>query len=440
MTATPTAAIGTATSLRAPLLAGAVIGLAFFAGLGGWAATAPLAGAAVAPGIVGPDGSRKTVQHLEGGIVRALLVQDGSRVAAGAPLVRLDDTQARAEYRTLLKQARALGAAEARLVASRTGAAAISFDRELLAAAEQDSELRALLASEREQLASTRAALADRRAVLVERIARSAAEIRGRRAEIEGLERQRALLAEEAGTVEELVRKNLERRARWLGLARNIAAAEAAAETSRAAIQAEERAIAEAEAQLRSLDSTAAEEAARERATVRGSLASLGERLAAARDRLERTLVTAPVGGTVVELRFRTPGGVVRPGEPIMDLVPLDDELLIEARVAPVDIDEVHPGQPAQVHLLAYRSRALPRLDGVVRTVSADRLVDPATHQPYYAVRVALDAPKLHAAAPEVSLAPGMPAEVLIMTGERTFLDYLLQPAQDALRRGLRES
>jgi HlyD family secretion protein/epimerase transport system membrane fusion protein len=147
--------------------------------------------------------------------------------------------------------------------------------------------------------------------------------------------------------------------------------------------------------------------------------------------------VTAPVAGTVVALRIKTPGGVVGPGEPILDLVPATAELLLEARVAPVDIDEVHPGLRAQIHLLAYRARSMPRLEGLVREVSADRLEDPATRQPYYLARVAVARAALPAG---VSLSAGMPADVLIVTGERTLLDYLVRPLTETLRRGLRES
>jgi HlyD family secretion protein len=148
-------------------------------------------------------------------------------------------------------------------------------------------------------------------------------------------------------------------------------------------------------------------------------------------------VVTAPVDGTVVDLKIKTSGGVVGPGEPLMDIVPAAAELLLEARVAPVDIDEVHPGLEAQVHLLAYKSRDLPRVRGSVREVSADRLEDPATRQPYYLARVAVDRGSLPAG---VVLSAGMPADVMIVTGERTLLDYLTRPITDALRRGLRES
>jgi HlyD family secretion protein/epimerase transport system membrane fusion protein len=426
------------TSLRTPLLAGAGIAVAFFAGFGGWAATAPLAGAAVAPAIVAPAGSRKTVQHLEGGIVRRVLVQDGSIVAAGQPLVALDDIQAGAEHAALLAEQRALLAMEARLAAEQAGeAAAVRFPAELRQAAAADADLARVLAGEADQLARRRTALTDQQAVLAERIAQAEAEIAGLAAEVDSARRQLALIGEEVQGVVDLLRKGLERKPRLLALQRAQAQIEGTIAANQAEIASTRQKIAEVRQQMLSLASAQAETVAREMAETRRSLAGLAEKLRAAADRLARTTVTAPVAGTVVDLQARTPGGVVTPGERLMDIVPATAELLLEARVAPVDIDEVHPGLSAQVHLLAYRSRALPRIEGVVREVSADRLEDPHTRQPYYLARVAVARSALPAG---VALAPGMPAEVLIVTGARTLLGYLLEPLAGTLRRGLRES
>jgi HlyD family secretion protein/epimerase transport system membrane fusion protein len=425
------------TSLRSPLLAGTAVALAFFAGLGGWAATAPLAGAAVAPAVVAPDGSRKTVQHLEGGIVRGILVQDGSRVAAGQPLVEFDDTHARAEHAALLAGWHALKAAEARLLAEQAGRERPSFPAELVAAAPKDPALARLLTSEAERLAARRAALDDQKAVLAERIAQAEAEIDGHAAEIASGRRQLGLIEEEARVVAGLLAKGLERRPRLLTLERTRAQIEGTIAAGQAAVARARQVIAEARQQMRSLESEQAEKVAAELAEVRRDLASRAEKLRATADRLARTVVAAPVAGTVVGLKVKTPGGVVNPGEPLLDLVPANADLLLEARVAPVDIDEVHAGLKAQVHLLAYRSRNLPRIEGMVREVSADRLEDPHTREPYYLARVAVARAALPAG---IALAPGMPADVMIVTGERTLLDYLTRPIADALRRGLRES
>ncbi len=425
------------TSLRWPLLAGAAIALAFFAGLGSWAAVAPLAGAAIAPAIVAPAGSRKIVQHLEGGIVRRILVKDGSTVAAGAALIELDGTPARAEHAALLAQWWALKAIETRLLVEQSGAPAVRFPPELTAAAAEDGTLARLLASEADRLIRRRAYLADQKGVLGERIAQAGAEIQGLEAQIASGHRRLELNGEETAVVERLLAQGNERRPRLLALEREQAEIEGTIGANRAAIARARMVIAETRQQISSLDSEQAEQVARELTETRTSLAELEKQLRATADRLARTLITAPVAGTVVALKVKTPGGVISPGEPLLDLVPAEDGLVLEARIAPVDIDEVYPGLEAQVHLLAYQSRNLPRVQGTVEEVSADRLEDPDSHQPYYLARVAIAPSGLPAG---LQLAPGMPAEVMIVTGERTLIDYLLRPLTDTIRRGLRES
>lgn len=425
------------TSLRPPILAGLSVAALFFAGFGGWAATAPLAGAAIAPAVVAPEGSRKTVQHLEGGIVREILVQDGSQVAAGQPLIRLDDTRAEAEHAALLTEWRALVAAEARLLAEQGEAATVTFPAELVALADGDEVVARTLASETDRLLSRRLALSDQQAVLAERVAQAESEIKGLEAEIASARRQLGLIAEEIATVKDLLERGLERKPRLLALERLRAQIDGTIGSNRAAIARAGQVIAEARQQMRSLRSELAERVAGELAETRRSVTTLAEKLRATADRLARTAVTAPVAGTVVDLRIKTAGGVINPGETLMNIVPADADLLLEARIAPVNIDEVHPGQPAQVHLLAYKSRNLPRIDGSLREISADRLEDPHTREPYYLARIVVERRNLPQG---IALAAGMPADVMIVTGERTLLNYLMSPITDALRRGLRES
>ena len=433
----PNADIRPRTSLRPPLLAGTAVALAFFAGFGGWAATAPLAGAAVAPALVAPEGSRKTVQHLEGGIVRRILVHDGSLVAAGQPLVELDDTRARAEHAALLAEWRAATASEARLLAEQADRTEPAFPAELLDAAREDPALARMLAGEVDRLSTRRASLRDQQAILADRVAQAEAEIVGLEAEIASAHTQLGLIGEEIEIVQRLLAKGLERKPRLLALLRSKTQIEGAIAANRAAIARAGQVIAEARQQSLSLESSQADDIAAELAETRKGLAGLAERIRATADQLARIVVTAPVEGTVVDVRIKTIGGVIEPGAPLLDLVPAGGELLLEARVAPVDIDEVHPGLRAQVHLLAYNSRNLRRIEGEVRGVSADRLEDPATRQPYYLAKVAVDRAALPAG---ITMTAGMPADVMIVTGERTLLQYLLRPITDTLRRGLRES
>jgi HlyD family secretion protein len=428
----------TTASLKGPtIVAGGVI-LLFFGGFGSFAALAPLAGAAIAPGVVSPDGNRKTVQHLEGGIVSEILVQDGSRVERGTPLLRLDATAVRAEHAQLTAEIHALLATQARLLAEQRGTATIEFP-ELLLATAGEPRVAQLLADEQERFATRHAALVDRKAILRQRIAQLHEEIGGLDAQIESQGVQLELIEEETEGVRELLEKGLERRPRLLALERAKAQIDGQRAANGAGIARARQAIAEDELQMVALDSERADEVAAELAGTRRELTQFGERLRTSEDRLARCVIVAPAAGTVVELRVHTPGGVIEPGDPLLDLVP-DDELLIDARVAPTDIDAVHSDQNAQIHLLAYSSRSTPKIAGRVRQVSADALQDPRTGVAYYAVRVMVDRAELARLAPEVALAPGMPAEVSIETGERTLLQVLLNPLRTVLRRGLRES
>ena len=188
-----------------------------------------------------------------------------------------------------------------------------------------------------------------------------------------------------------------------------------------------------------SLKAERADKVAEQLDKVRVELAGVTERLQASGDVLARTAVTAPISGTVTDLRFKTLEGVIRPGDPILDIVPSDEALLIDAHVAPIDVDSVTAGLPAQVRLSAFAGRGLSRIGGVVRSVSADRLTDAATSQPYYLVRVEIDRGELERLSGVIELVPGMPAEVLIVRKERTMVEYLLEPFHDAFRRSFRE-
>src|SRR4051794_6652062 len=276
-------------SLRLPLLAGSAVAIGFFGGLCGWAATAPLAGAALAPAVVAPDGSRKIIQHLEGGIVRRIRVQDGSIVVAGQELIELDDTAARSEHTALLAQWQALTAAETRLLDEQSGTIAVTFPSELAAAAGKDPALARVLASETDRLLSRRAALADQQAVLAERIAQGEAEIQGLGDEIASGKRQLALIAEEVEGVQTLLDKGLERKPRLLALERAQAQIEGSVASSRAGIARARQVIAETRQQMRGLESAQAESIAKELADTRKNLGPIEDRLRATADRLART-------------------------------------------------------------------------------------------------------------------------------------------------------
>ena len=429
-----------AARLRGPLLAALVILLLFFGGFGAWAALVPLSGAAVAPAVVAPEGYRRTVQHLEGGIVSEIRVRDGSTVQAGEVLVVLDGGQSRESFAAARARLLATLAREARLSAEQAGTAEPEFPPELLAFAAEDPATERLLAAERGSLTARRQALADRVAVLDSRIAQAQADLATQEGGLVSIDRQLALIDEEIVTVDDLLRKGLDRKPRLLALQRGRADLDGQRVAMLGSAARTRELIVATRAELASLTSSYNEEVATGLTEARAQAGELRAEVRAARERLDRTVIRAPVAGTVVELQLRTIGGVLKPGDRILDIVPKDEPLVIEARISPSDIDVVHPGLAADVHLLAYNSRHLPRIRGEVTKVSADRLTDPESGQPYYTAQIVVDKALLREVAPTVELTAGMPAEALIITGERTMLDYLVEPVRLTFRRALRES
>ncbi len=425
-------------SIRGQVIAGILVVILIIAAFGGWASTAPIAGGAVAPGIISPDGSRKTIQHLEGGIIASIEVRDGDFVEVGTPLITLEDTQARATYEVLLSQYRSLTALTARLTAEQLGRDSIDFPPDLLAS-RSDPEVRGILDVQRHLFATRREALAVRKRVLEQRVLQVLEKIQGSKAQLASAKRRLELVNEELEAKEFLLSKGLLPKPEVLSVRRALADIQGDRGAYRSAIAESEQKIGETQLELTALDAERADEVAAELDSTSRELARVKEQLAASEDTLKRTTIIAPVSGTVVNLNFKTRGGVILQGEPILDIVPAEDDLLIDARVAPTDIDVVYPGLPAQVHLSAYSQRTMPRVEGTVRSVSADSLNDEQSGMPYYLARVEVDRDKLSDLGPDIELVPGMPAEVLIVTSERTLFGYLLQPFRDLFRRGLRE-
>jgi HlyD family secretion protein/epimerase transport system membrane fusion protein len=425
-------------TVRRPARTGLLIGIAFVAVFGGWALCAPLAGGAVAPGVISPDGSRKTVQHLEGGIINQLHARDGDTVKVGQPLLTLESVQPRTTYEALANQHSTLLATRARLQAEQADRSELEFPAELKKAAE-DGALQAVVQGQRQMFETRRASHAARKRVLRQRIEQFQEQIKAYDAQVKSASVQLSLIADELVGKEQLRQKQIITKPEILRLQR--VQAELAGQQGEyvGSISRIRQQIGETEIQLLALEADRADQIATQLDQVRSELAAIKERLAASEDILKRTVVTAPVNGKVVNLRFKTEKGVVGRGEPILDIVPGDDPLLIDARVAPTDIDVVHVGLSALVHLSAYSNRAVGRIDGIVRSVSADRIVDQQTGMPYYLARIEVDRAQLKRISPDIELVAGMPADVLITTGERTLMEYFLEPFLNAFRRSFRE-
>lgn len=424
------------TVIQGPSRAGYALIAVFVVGFFVWAGFAPLASGAVAPGIISPDSSRRVVQHLEGGIVREMRVQEGQSVEAGQPLVVLEPVQPRSAHEALLGQRQSLLAKAARLEAEKSQAGAIAFPDELA----PGGKLTPIALSQKEMFEARLATHQARQSVLRQRIEQLTEQIKGFTGQSDNIATQLAFVREELGGKNTLLTQGLVSKTEVLRLRRSETEllgrqSEFATEIGKAKQQ-----IGEVHLQLLSADAARLDEITAEAEKVRAELVEVGERLRASQDVLSRTTISAPVTGKVINLRVKTVGGVVQRGEPIMEIVPNDDALMIEARVAPNDIHLVHPGQVAQIHLAAYSSRVMPRLKGLVRTASPDRVTEPSGQRIYFLARVEVDREDLKKQAGSVTLIPGMAAEVIFVTEERTLLQYLLQPFRDILRRGLRES
>jgi membrane fusion protein, type I secretion system len=421
-------------SARSPIFAGI---LAIALGLGGggfWAATAPLDSAAVAPGVVVAAGQNKVIQHLEGGIVEEILVNEGAAVEAGQVLVRMSRTAAEAAHRSLLLQNDELRAVEARLLAERDGREDIDFPADLVNR-KGEPEVARIIDGQRKEFAA-------RRESLTSEISIHEARILSLREEMSGLDVQRkstadqlTLIKEELADSNKLLAKGLMQKPRVLALERNATELSGNQGELTANIAKAQQNILATQAQISTVKKDWLEKLIGQLRDVQFKIADIGEQLRAASDVAERTEIRSPVAGIVIKLYVNTIGGVVRPGDLLLELLPTGAGLLIEARVDPDDIDVVFPGRMAQLRFPALRARTTPSFEGRVEFVSADRLVDRESQHAYYLARVRMDAKDIKG----LKLYPGMPAEVFIETGERTVLEYLVGPLTDMIAHSWRE-
>jgi len=425
-------------AIRGPKVIGYAAIVLFFGGFGAWATIASLASAAIAPGLVSPDGSRKTVEHLEGGIVREIRVREGDHVKAGQVLVVLEDVRARAEFEELQERFVHLISIEARLLAELADADSIAQPAQL---DDYDAEIfRPALSAQQRLFESRRATLKGRELILGQRILQLEAEIGGLQEVVAASNEQLELIAQEIEGQEALYEKGLSRLPKLLALKRAQAGVRAERATSRASIARIEQSIGETRLQLLTMWEERREKVAEELSQVRTELAAVRSQLPVRKDVLNRTIVTAPLGGIVMNVQVTTATGVVQPGEPLLDLVPDDAHLVIDAYVKPTDMDMVHTGQEARVLFTAYGQRNLPQIFGKLRSISADRMIDEHTGEPYFLAKVEVDPLELERIAPDIELSPGMPADVMILTGERTILDYLIRPFTESLTKSFREN
>lgn len=423
---------------RSARIAGYAMAFLFFGGFGTWAATVSLAAAALAVAVISPDGARKTVQHLEGGIIKQIHVREGDSVRAGQALVTLQDTQALARFEELHERRIFLLALESRLEAEQLGASEITFDSDIMA---DQSETALDAIASQTALFHRRVAVQEGRArILGQRVAQLEEEITGLTEVIASQNEQIALIGEELASVTDLLEKGLTSMPRVMALRREQAELTGSRASNRASIARNRQAIGETELQLLTIRQQFQEEASKALTEVRAELSAIESQLLERTDILARTTIFAPTDGRVMNIRVTTESsGVLGPGEPVLDIVPDDAPLIVDARVRPQDVDLVTVDMRARIVLSAFSQRNLPQLFGTVRSISADRLVDERTGEPYFLAKIFVDPVEVSALADEIELVAGMPAEVMILTGERTFMDLMLRPLSSSIRRSFRD-
>jgi epimerase transport system membrane fusion protein len=420
---------------------GVALVLVVFGGFGTWASLAPLQSAALAPGVIAVEHSRKTVQHLEGGIIRSLAVHDGDAVQADQVIATLDDTHVRAQLEVFRGQLYLRLAQEARLAAQRDGLPTVHYPQELRSHRD-DPRVQDAIRLQDQTFTVRQAATDGARAVYRRQIEQLRAKVTGLRAQTQSRDRLVASYRAELADFQSLLKEGFTEKQKVEELERALAQSEGQRGQLLSDMAASELQIAEIELKILQLQKDLQREVAKELSDVQDELFQLREKVQSIESTVNRSVIKAPVSGMVLGLALHTIGAVIPPGGRLLDIVPQDQNLIIEAQVAPIDIDRVKVGQRAEVRFSAFKTRDVPTIVGTLISVSADRLVgdNKDGETAYYLAKVAVSPEGLEAlSTAELDLVPGMPAEVLIQTGERTLVQYVMKPLTDSFKRSLIE-
>ncbi|GHC29951.1 HlyD family type I secretion periplasmic adaptor subunit [Kushneria pakistanensis] len=419
--------------------AGLIIVLLAFGIFGGWAMLANLAVAVVATGTVSVESFKKTVQHLEGGIVSQINVDDGDHVKAGDVLMVLDATQARSQYAIARTGWFMASAEEARLMAEQQRLDQLEFPAELTDMARDHPRLAQMLQVQQSLFISRRQALEGELEGLDE-------QSRQFREQISGLEQTMAInneriasLRAEAGDYRALFREGLGNNQRVRELERQIMQFNSDSASSKAQIAQLRSQISENRVRMETRRQAYQQEVGQALRQAQSEIGDTSERMTALSDQMRRTELRAPVSGTVVGLETHTLGAVLEPGRPVMNIVPSAEGFLIETRIAAQDIDNIYVGQPAEIRFSAFNQRRASVVEGELINVSADSFQDESTGASYYRGRVRVSEAGQESMTDEMQLLSGMPAEVMLRTGERTLMGYLMAPVTDMLARAVRQ-
>lgn len=421
-------------SMDSPVRVGMIIFFLVFGVFGVWAAFAPLEGAAHAPGVVSVKTYKKVVQHLEGGIIREIRVQNGDVVSAGQPLIILDDTHAQTQWEINNSQFVAHTAREARLIAERDGLDTVQYPDSLDLSRAND---RQEIAAQDEIFNARRNSRLGEIEVLEQRIEQLQSRLEGLRGLKESKDALAASYAEELADVQALLDQGFADKTRVRNIERNYAITKGEAAELTASISSTEMQIGETRLQILQFNRQFQNEVVSELGDTQTTLKDISDRMVSLQDIVSRTVIRAPVDGIVNGMQYHTVGGVVGSGTPIAEVVPQSEELIIEARVVPIDIDRVAEGMSASIRFSSFSS-SVPTIYGEVIGLSADAIQDQATGMTYYLARIEVSPQGIEDLG-NLELLPGMPAEAFIATGSRTFLQYLFKPFTNALARSFIE-
>jgi HlyD family secretion protein len=424
-------------SVRRHVVAGLILVVLLAGGVGGWAATSQIKGAVIAQGSIVVDSNVKKVQHPSGGVVGELKVRDGDRVKSGDIVVRLDDTVTRANLAIVVKGLNELLARKARLSAERDGAATITFPPELTSRA-SDPDVAAAMASELKLFELRRSAREGQKDQLRQQVAQFGQEIQGLAAQQASKTREIDLVQRELAGVRDLYQKNLVQLTRLTALEREAARLDGERGQLISAMAQTKGKIAETELKIIQIDQDMSSEVGKELREVDAKIGEFVERKVTAEDQLKRIDIRAPQDGTVFQSTVHTVGGVITAGDAMMMIVPEADNLAVEAKVNPQEIDQLQIGQTALLRFTTFNQRTTPEIYGSVSRISADTSTDQRTGGTYYTVRIAMSAEEI-ARLGDVKLVPGMPVEVFAQTADRTVLSFLAKPLLDQITRAFRE-
>jgi len=425
--------------IHKPVRYGIACLIILFVFIGGWAALAPLDSAAIASGTVVLGENKKLIQHLEGGIIKELFVSDGDTVKEGDLLVKLDETKAKANWEIFTGQLMSGTVLEDRLLSERDGLTKIAFRDSLSSSIINNVEIKKHIDAQKRLFKARNEALTGQIGVFNQRIKQLGDEIDGLESQKTAAEIQLSLIREEIDAVSKLVDEGLAQKPRLLALKREQAQLTGRIGEFTALIARAGQSITENELSIINLKNEKRGEVVSELRKIQAERADLKERVGATKDILNRIDIVAPSSGIVTNLKFHTIGGVVTPGQEVLSIVPQDDELIIDSQVKPTDIDLVREGLTARVRLSAYKARTVPIMEGVITSVSPDRFIDKYTGQGYYSAKVRISDESMKELGQDIELYPGMPAEVLIVTGTKTPLRYLIDPILAYVDKAFRE-